>query len=44
MQDDNIFEYFTVREALQFAARLKLKKSKEEQDDKVDNLIEDLSL
>ena len=25
MQDDIIFQYFTVREALQFAARLKLK-------------------
>lgn len=24
MQDDTIFEYFTVREALTFAARLKL--------------------
>ena len=44
MQDDNIFEYFTVREALQFSARLKLKRSKEEQDDKVANLIEDLGL
>jgi ATP-binding cassette subfamily G (WHITE) protein 2 (PDR) len=30
MQDDVIFEYFTVRQALTFAARLKLKVSIEE--------------
>lgn len=30
MQDDNIFEYFTVREALNFAARLKLDLPREE--------------
>ena len=29
MQDDVIFEHFTVREALRFAARLKLRKSEE---------------
>lgn len=44
MQDDIIFEYFTVREALQFAARLKLQMSVEDQDLRVQKLIEDLSL
>jgi len=44
MQDDIIFEYFTVREALQFAARLKLTIPIGEQDKRVDKLIEDLSL
>ena len=44
MQDDNIFEYFTVREALQFAARLKLNFSVEDQDERVNKLIKDLSL
>jgi ABC-type multidrug transport system ATPase subunit len=39
MQDDVIFEYFTVREALTFAARLKLSLSIEEQDAKVCELI-----
>lgn len=32
MQDDILFANFTVREALTFAARLKLKTSHEEQD------------
>lgn len=32
MQDDIIFRYFTVREALTFAARLKLKVPEPEQD------------
>lgn len=44
MQDDIIFRYFTVREALTFAARLKLKISEEEQDKKVNKLINDLGL
>jgi ABC-type multidrug transport system ATPase subunit len=44
MQDDVIFEYFTVREALTFAARLKLDLSVEDQDKRVDKLIRDLSL
>ena len=39
MQDDNIFEYFTVREALTFAARLKLQLSIEDQDKRVNKLI-----
>jgi ABC-type multidrug transport system ATPase subunit len=44
MQDDVIFEYFTVREALTFAARLKLDLSVEDQDKRVNKLINDLSL
>jgi ABC-type multidrug transport system ATPase subunit len=44
MQDDIIFEYFTVKEALIFAARLKLTISKEQQDIRVAKLIKDLSL
>ena len=44
MQDDVIFPYFTVREALTFAARLKLRISEEEQDQKVSKLIDDLGL
>lgn len=35
MQDDIIFEYFTVREALQFAARLKLQMPDADQDQRV---------
>lgn len=44
MQDDIIFAYFTVREAMTFAARLRLKLSKNEQDEKVENLIKELDL
>lgn len=44
MQDDVVFEYFTVREAITFAARLKLSLSIEEQDKRVSQLIETLSL
>ena len=44
MQDDIIFPYFTVREAMTFAARLRLKISEEEQDKKVEGLIKDLDL
>ena len=44
MQDDVIFEYFTVEEALTFAARLKLNCSTEEQDMRVQELIEELGL
>ena len=44
MQDDVLYQYFTVREALTFAARLKLKMTKEEQDKRVEKLIKDLGL
>lgn len=44
MQDDVIFRYFTVREALTFAARLKLKISIEEQDKRINRLIRELGL
>lgn len=39
MQDDIIFRYFTVREALTFAARLKLRIPEDEQDKRVNKLI-----
>lgn len=44
MQDDVLFPYFTVREALTFAARLKLKISEKDQDIKVEGLIKELDL
>ena len=44
MQDDVLFPYFTVRECFTFAARLKLRCSEEEQDQRVQKLIEDLGL
>ena len=44
MQDDVVFAYFTVKEALTFAARLKLNVSEGEQDCRVKQLIEDLGL
>lgn len=44
MQDDVLFATFTVREALTFAARLKLKVSEEEQDYLVNNIILDLGM
>lgn len=44
MQDDILFANFTVREALTFAARLKLKTSHEDQDRKVEDIIMDLGL
>ena len=44
MQDDIIFSYFTVREALTFAARLKLKIPEDQQDQKIAKLIQDLGL
>ena len=44
MQDDVLFEYFTVREAITFAARLKLQSSKTVQDQRVNNIINELGL
>jgi ATP-binding cassette subfamily G (WHITE) protein 2 len=44
MQDDIIFQYFTVREALIFAARLKLKVNIEEQNKRVTRLLHNLDL
>jgi ABC-type multidrug transport system ATPase subunit len=44
MQDDIIFSYFTVREALTFAARLKLKIPEDEQDKRIERLIDELGL
>ena len=44
MQDDVIFQYFTVKEALTFSARLKLTIPEAEQDKRVMQLIEDLGL
>lgn len=44
MQDDCLFGYFTVREALTFAARLKLKVPEQEQDKRIDKLLDDLGL
>lgn len=44
MQDDILFHYFTPREALKFAARLKVKASHEEQDRRVEELIIELGL
>lgn len=43
-QDDVLFSHFTVKEALTFAARLKLKVPDEEQDQIVDKIIFDLGL
>ena len=44
MQDDILFEYFTPREAIRFAARLKLNIPKREQDQRVDELVKELGL
>ena len=44
MQDDILFATFTVKEALTFAARLKLKTNITVQDKLVDSIIDDLSL
>lgn len=45
MQDDVLFAYFTVKEALTFAARLKLHNvSVEKQDERVKKLLNELGL
>ena len=44
MQDDVLFEYFTVRECFTFASRLKLNMPLQEQDAKVEQLIKSLGL
>lgn len=44
MQDDILFSHFTVREALVFAARLKLKTPEAEQDRLVERIIFELGL
>ena len=44
MQDDMLFEYFTIREALEFAAKLKLSVGPEERKERVDDIIHELGL
>ena len=44
MQDDILFPMFSPRQALTFAARLKLKASIKEQDDRVEELLKELGL
>lgn len=44
MQDDSLFEYFTVIEALRFAAKLKLNVSFEEREKRVADIIAELGL
>ena len=45
MQDDQLFSFFTPKEALTFAARLKLYKvSKKEQDERIEKLLKDLGI
>jgi ABC-type multidrug transport system ATPase subunit len=44
MQDDILFESFTVKEALTFAARLKLSFSRDMQDDRIAVLLKQLGL
>ncbi|CAI2361051.1 unnamed protein product [Moneuplotes crassus] len=43
-QDDYLFESFTCQQCIEFAAKLKLNLSKEEIDEKVEEIIESLSL
>ena len=44
MQDDILFEYFTVREALKFAVKLKLNLTEEEREVRVDQVLAELGL
>jgi len=44
MQDDVLFEYFTVQEAITFAARLKIRDTKCVQDLRVKKIIKELGL
>lgn len=44
MQDDVLYQYFTVREALTFAARLKLKIPIAEQEERIDQILKDLGI
>jgi ABC-type multidrug transport system ATPase subunit len=44
MQDDVLFEHFTVKECLTFASRLRSKASEEEQDFEIDKLIKELGI
>ena len=44
MQDDILFEFFTVHQALQFAARLRLKEPRSVTDEKVEKLLKELGL
>ncbi len=44
MQDDILFSYFTPREALTFAARLKLDIPNQEQDQRVEETLKELGL
>ena len=44
MQDDILFEYFTVREALNFAAKLKLNVTEAESSERINQIMEELGL
>jgi len=44
MQDDVLYEHFTVRECMVFASRLRSKETNEEQDEEVDKLIKELGI
>jgi ABC-type multidrug transport system ATPase subunit len=44
MQDDVLFEYFTPREALLFAAKLKLNIPEQERRERVEELLKELGL